>query len=242
MTKEKKELKRPSPIQTARRLVRTLRRLRPDYHYLKKVFEHVRGELGFTGRPPRTKKLPALLSEAEMARFYEAVWAADDRTHTVMIKLLLFTGIRNAELAAITLADLDLQACSLRIQQGKGKKDRIVPFPRSFRGELGQYLQVQRKQEATYLFETNRLNKFTTRWIRAVVKRYAEQAGIGKRIYPHLFRHQLLTYLARKGVVDAKLQVLSGHASRKSLEIYQDLSLADIADEYQTAMKDFPVR
>lgn len=242
MTKAKKDLKRPSPLQIARRLARPLRRLRPDYHYLKKVFEHVRSELGLKGRPSRTKKLPALLSEAEMSRFYETVWAAADRTHTVMIKLLLFTGIRNAELAALTLADLDLQACTVRIQQGKGKKDRIVPFPRGFRGELGQYLQVQREQEAKYLFETNRLNKFTTRWVRAVVKRYAEQAGIGKRIYPHLFWHQLLTYLARKGVVDAKLQVLSGHASRRSLEIYQDLSLADIADEYQAAMKDFPVR
>jgi len=65
---------------------------------------------------------------------------------------------------------------------------------------------------------------------------------IRKRIYPHLFRHQLLTHLAKKGVVDAKLQILSGHASRKSLEIYQDLSLADVADEYQEAMKDFPIK
>ena len=96
--------------------------------------------------------------------------------------------------------------------------------------------------DGRYLFETNRLDKFTTRWIRAITKRYADKAGIDKRIYPHLFRHQLLTHLAKKGVVDAKLQLISGHEARKSLEIYQKLSLVDVAEEYQEAMKDFPVR
>ncbi|MEW6351464.1 MAG: tyrosine-type recombinase/integrase [Thermodesulfobacteriota bacterium] len=236
-----KNTERTPPKQMARRLVRLLKKERPDYHYTKKVFVYIRAALGFRGRPPPPKRLPQLLTEAEVTCFYEAVWDAADRTHTVMIKLLLFTGIRNAELAAITLDDVDLKECSLRIRQGKGGKDRLVPFPRSFRGELGQYVSGQREQNATYLFETNRQDKFTTRWIRAIVKRYAEKAGIRKHIYPHLFRHQLLTHLAKKGVVDAKLQVLSGHASRKSLEIYQDLSLVDVAEEYQQAMQDFPI-
>ncbi|MBI3890451.1 MAG: tyrosine-type recombinase/integrase [Candidatus Wallbacteria bacterium] len=242
MSTNKSGAARTPPKQMARRLARLLKKERLDYHYAKKVFAHIRQELGFRGRPPAPKRLPELLTEVEMGRFYEAVWDAADRTHTVMIKLLLFTGIRNAELAALTLGDVDPKDCTLRIRQGKGAKDRLVPFPHSFRGELGQYVSGQREQKATYLFETNRMNKFTTRWIRALVKRYAETAGIKKRIYPHLFRHQLLTHLAKKGVVDAKLQVVSGHASRKSLETYQDLSLADIAQEYQEAMKEFPIR
>ena len=48
--------------------------------------------------------------------------------------------------------------------------------------------------------------------------------------------------MAKKGIIDAKLQLISGHEDRKSLAIYQDLSLADVEGEYQEAMKDFPVR
>jgi integrase/recombinase XerD len=70
----------------------------------------------------------------------------------VMIKLLIFTGVRNAELANIRLMDVDLQSRRVRIQQGKGSKDRYVPIPQSFRGELLQYLESQRQKKAIYHF------------------------------------------------------------------------------------------
>ena len=235
-------MERIPPKKMAARLAGILKRQRPDYHYVKKVFEHIRREFGFTGRAPTARKLPNLLTEEELTRFYETVWNAAHRSHTVMIKLLMYTGIRNAELANIALGDVDLKALRVRIDQGKGHKDRYVPFPPSFRGELAQYMASQKSREAHYLFETNRLDKYTTRWIREIVKRYALQAGIKKRIYPHLFRHQLLTHLARKGLLDAKVQLISGHSSRQSLEIYQELSLADVEHEYQKAMEDFPVK
>ena len=68
------------------------------------------------------------------------------------------------------------------------------------------------------------------------------RTDINKRIHPHLFRHQILTYLTGKGIVDAKIQLISGHKSRDSLSICQDLSLADINKEYWEVMKDFPIQ
>ena len=65
---------------------------------------------------------------------------------------------------------------------------------------------------------------------------------IEKRIYPHLFRHQLLTFLTQKGILAAKIQLISGHEDRKSLAIYEDLNLADVEKEYREAMRDFPVK
>jgi site-specific recombinase XerD len=115
-------------------------------------------------------------------------------------------------------------------------------FPPFFRGELAQHVSIQKDKGAVYLFESNRMSKFTTRWIREIVKQYARKAEIEKRIHPHLFRHQLLTYLTSKGIVDAKIQLISGHKNRESLSIYQDLSLSDIENEYWNAMKDFPVQ
>lgn len=235
-------MERIPPKKMALKVVGILKKQRPDANYVKKVFQHIRLELGLKGGSSKAKKLPELLTEQELVQFYEAVWNAMDRTHVVMIKLLIFTGIRNAELANLRLEDVDLNGLKIRINEGKGKKDRYVPIPSTFRGELAQYMDNQKRRRACYLFETNRMDKFSTRWIRGIIKRYALQAGIEKRVYPHLFRHQFLTYLAQKGILDAKVQIISGHQDRKSLAIYQEMSLADVEEEYQAAMRDFPVK
>ena len=115
-------------------------------------------------------------------------------------------------------------------------------FPASFRGELAQYMNHCRERRATYLFESNRLKPFSTRRIRQIIHQYAVEAGIEKRVYPHLFRHQIITYLTRKGIISPKLQLLSGHSEEKSLAIYRDLALTDVAVDYEAAMRTFPVR
>jgi integrase/recombinase XerD len=85
------------------------------------------------------------------------------------------------------------------------------------------------------------LQPYSTRRIRQIIKQYALEAGITKRVYPHLFRHQIITYLTKQGIISPKLQLLSGHAEEKSLAIYRDLALADVAGEYEEAMRAFPI-
>ena len=70
----------------------------------------------------------------------------------------------------------------------------VKRFRKVFGGELAQYLERQQEHGATYLFESNRLQPFSTRRIWQIVKHYAVVAGIEKRVYPHLFRHQLITF------------------------------------------------
>jgi len=233
---------RTSPKKMGARIAKLLRKENPDYNYVKKIFAYVRQALELEAVSPQNRRLPELLVDDEMLRFYEAVWNGAEPAHMVMIKLLLYTGIRNSELTAIAIRDVDLKGLRIRIEQGKGKKDRYVPIPESFRGELAQFVATQKKRGADYLFESRLGDRFSTRWISEIVKRYARQAGIEKRIYPHLFRHQLLTHLTKKGLLDAKIQLLSGHSSRQSLAIYQSMSLADVAADYQEAMRDFPVK
>jgi integrase/recombinase XerD len=225
----------------AKKLVRVLRPQHLDYHYLKKVFQHTR-ELLDIGPAPQVKRLPELLTEADLMAFYDAVWHARQLTHGVMLKLLLFTGIRNAELVHLRLTDVDLQTCQLRITQGKGHKDRYVLFPRSFRGELAQYMERQHAQGATSLFESNRHRPYSTRRVRQLVKQYATAAGMAKRVYSHLFRHQFITYLTKQGIISPKLQLLSGHTTEQSLAVYRELALSAVADEYEKAMQTFPIR
>jgi integrase/recombinase XerD len=235
-------MERTAPKEMADQLVKLLRKQHPDPNYVKKVFEYVRKALDLKKGTVRSKRLPELMTEDELSRFYKAVWQESNRSHMVMLKLILFTGIRNEELVNITIKDVNLDSLKIRISHGKGDKDRYVLFPPYFRGELAQYISIQKDNGSAYLFESNRSHKFTTRWIREIVKKYARKAGIAKRIHPHLFRHQILTYLTSKGIVDAKIQLISGHKNRESLSIYQDLSLADIEKEYWAVMKDFPIQ
>jgi integrase/recombinase XerD len=166
-----------TPTQMAKKLARLLRSERPDYVYLKKVFQHTRALLAV--RPTKVeKRLPELLTDTELVAFYEAVWQARHPQHMVMIKLLLFTGLRNAELAHVRLQDVDLDYCQIRVVQGKGRKDRHVLFPMGFRGELAQYLQGPQARRAVYVFESNRLRPYSTRRIRQIIRAYALAAHI----------------------------------------------------------------
>ena len=72
------------PKAMAKKLVRILRAHHPDYHYLKKVFQHTR-ELLDMGPAPQAKRLPELLTEGELVAFYEAIWQARQLTHVVML-------------------------------------------------------------------------------------------------------------------------------------------------------------
>lgn len=213
---------RINPKEMADQIVKLLRKQHPDPSYVKKTFQHIRKALDIKGGQIRANHLPELLANDELIKYYDVVWKGFNRVHVLMLKLLLFTGIRNAELVNIMLANIDLEQMKIRINQGKGGRDRYVLFPPSFRGELTQYVSVQKENNAIYLFESNRTTKFSTRWIREISKKYADKAGITKRIHPHLFRHQLLSYLTSKGIVDAKIQLISGHKDRASLSIYQD--------------------
>ena len=124
--------KRTPAARKARQIAKYLRAERPDYAYLKQVFRHLREELGVeVQRAP--KKLPHVPTEHEIRSFYEAVWNGRRSQDVVMIKTLLYTGVRVSELVRIRLGDVDLDGCRIRIEQGKGKKDRYVRSPQRSR-------------------------------------------------------------------------------------------------------------
>jgi integrase len=146
--------RRTPPKRKARQLAKHLRDERPDYAYLKAVFRALRDELDVqVEREPKT--LPYVPSEDEIRRYYQTVWQARRSGDMVLIKTLLYTGVRVAELVAIRIADVDLDACRIRITLGKGAKDRVVPFPHTFRETLALHIADRRKTGGAYLFESS---------------------------------------------------------------------------------------
>jgi integrase/recombinase XerD len=79
-------------------------------------------------------------------------------------------------------------------------------------------------------------SEITPRHVQQIVHQYRQRAGIAQPVHPHLFRHQMLTYLTSQGLSDAQIQLISGHKTKKSLEVYQHLSLQAVESAYQEAV------
>ena len=229
----------PAP-KKAKQLAKHLRGERPDYNYLKSVFRHLRTELEVEV-PKAKKKLPNIPTEEEIKRYYDAVWQARNVQDMVIIKTLLYTGVRVSELVNIKIEDVDFQRCQIRINEGKGGKDRIVPFPVSFKEVLAMHVDQMSQKKAIYSFESSWKRKYSTRGIHKILAKYAEAAGLSKPISPHQLRHFLLTWLKKQGIDDALIQPYSGHSSRQSLEVYSRLSIGEAQEIYEQAMLKFPV-
>lgn len=231
---------RTSAKKKAKELIKHIRPERPDYNYLREIFRHIRKELGIK-RTTKTKRLPYVPTEEELKKYYEAVWQSKKTTHMILIKTLVYTGIRVSEIIHVKITDVDLNACQIRIEQGKGEKNRMVPFPPRFKETLAMHCNRSQEEGATYLFESSWKKQYSDRGIRAILMEYTKQAGIPRSISPHKLRHFLFTWLKKQGIDDALIQPYSGHDSRKSLEIYSQLSLANAQEEYEKVMGKFPI-
>jgi integrase/recombinase XerD len=159
----------------------------------------------------------------------------------VLIKTLLYTGVRVSELVAIRLDDVDFDRCQIRVNEGKGRKDRVVPFPSAFKEILALHADALRKKGVAHLFESSWKKPYSDRGVRRLLERYATTAGLAHPISPHRLRHFLLTWLKKQGIDDALIQPYSGHASRKSLEIYSQLAIGEAQLAYDGVMPRFPV-
>ena len=180
-------------------------------------------------------------SEEEIRRYYATVWQARHGPDIVLIKTLLYTGVRVSELIAIRLADVDLDRCQIRINAGKGTKDRVVPFPAAFKETLALHIGQMREKRATHLFASSWKKPYSDRGVRKLLSRYAQRAGLTRSISPHRLRHFLLTWLKKQGIDDALIQPYSGHASRQSLEVYSRLAIEEAQAEYDQVIGRYPV-
>jgi integrase/recombinase XerD len=232
---------RTPPKQKARELAKYLRAERPDYPYLKGVFRALRTELEVEV-PKSEHRLPEVPTEEELRHFYQIIWQTRNFADMILIKTMFYTGVRVSELVNIRLVNVDVERCQIRINQGKGNKDRQVPFPITFRELLALHMQRMREKQAIYLFESVRKQKYTDRGVRKMLERYAKAAGITRSMSPHKWRHFLFTWLKKQGIDDTMIQPYSGHESRQSLEIYSRLSLADAQKEYDQVMGRFPIQ
>lgn len=139
-----------------------------------------------------------------------------------ILEMLYATGMRVSELCNLKINDLDMQR-GLALVFGKGSKERLVPLHNLMLQLLEDYIKSWRPRfmpAGPFLF-INRSGKGLTRqYIWKLVKKYAQQAGISSNLSPHSFRHSFATHLLEGGADLRSVQILLGHASIATTEIY----------------------
>jgi site-specific recombinase XerD len=165
------------------------------------------------------KKLPKYLTKQEIDTILDKVnhdTMQHSRRNYIMLLTLWRTGIRVSEL--VHLKKSDLKEDTILIQQGKGKKDRVVPLSADLRNLLLTY--ADRLQPENVIFA------ITRRQVNNVIRRYAPG------VHAHTFRHSFAVHYLKSGGNLRSLQLILGHTSLMVTQIYLTLSGVDVKEDY----------
>jgi integrase/recombinase XerD len=173
-------------------------------------------------RPPKEKKLPVVLSRAEVGSILAQVHR---RAYRVCLTLIYVCGLRLLEGVRLQVRDIDGARKLLHIQQGKGNKDRYVPLPDPCLTMLRQHWLTHRNP--VWLFpspngESNR--PMSENGLQRAFRTAVKEAGIHKKATVHTLRHSYATHLLEAGVNLRIIQSYLGHASPKTTSIYTHLT------------------
>ena len=178
-----------------------------------------------TPYPKKVVRLPAILSQEEVARLIDAAYTP---FHRVVLMTLYATGVRRAELAHLKVTDIDSQRMVIHVQGGKGRKDRDVMLSPKLLEALREHWRSLRRKPAEWLFPGNRWHTAThpinTKVAWQACQAAAQRAGIQKEVHPHTLRHCFATHLLEAGADLRTIQILLGHRDLEETTIYLHLS------------------
>ena len=173
---------------------------------------------------PRT--LPVILSREEVARLIEA---AGNLKHQTALALAYGTGLRASEVVHLKVGDIDSQRMTLRVEQGKGHKDRYAMLSPILLGRLRAWWRVARAQgkmpDGGWLFPgLDPIDPLSTRQLNRAVHAAAEAAKLDKRVSMHTLRHSFATHLLEAKVDIRVIQVLLGHKKLETTALYAQVA------------------
>ncbi len=175
-------------------------------------------------RVPRT--LPVVLSPEEVSRL---IAAAGNLKHQTALSVAYGAGLRASEVVALKVGDVDSQRMTLRIEQGKGRKDRYAMLSPVLLERLRVWWKVARAQgkmlDGGWLFPgLNPIESLSTRQLNRAIHAAAELAQIDKRVSMHTLRHSFATHLLEQKVDIRVIQVLLGHKKLETTALYTQVA------------------
>ena len=211
--------------------------LKSFFNYL--VFEDYRTDnpLELIEAPKTGRKLPDTLSVQEIDNLIAAIDLSSNEgeRNRAMLETLYGCGLRVSELVTLKISDLFFEEGFIKIT-GKGNKERFVPignltqkYINIYQKEVRVNLKIKKGNEDT-LFLNRRGNQLTRAMIFTIIKGLAVKIGLNKNISPHTFRHSFATHLLENGADLRSIQLMLGHESITTTEIYVHLDRSFLKD------------
>jgi len=174
-------------------------------------------------RPFQDKKLPKVISKEEVLSIIKNT---NNIKHKCIVSLLYSAGLRRSELLNLKLEDIDSKRMVINIKNTKGNKERISILSETILKDLRLYFKAYKPKH--YLFEGQNSAQYSPNSVLQLVKAAAKRAGILKTVTPHMLRHSFATHLLENGTDLRYIQVLLGHGSTKTTEIYTHVAINNI--------------
>ena len=230
----------------SRSQARSISALKSYFNYL--IFEgHIqKSPISDIESPKLDKKLPEVLTETEITKLIESYDLNDNfgQRNRTIIEVLYGTGIRVSELINLKLSNIFFEENIMKIT-GKGNKERFVPLGNIALNEIKQYLKIRNKNIIDTKFSDivflNRYGRGLTRsMIFKIISDSYKKVGLDKKISPHTLRHSFATHLLKNGADLRTIQLILGHESITTTEIYTHLDtyhLEEVLKKYHPRSK-----
>ena len=181
---------------------------------------------------PQPRKLPVVLSTAEVARLFNAI---NSPKYKAALGVAYGAGLRASEVTHLKVSDIDSQRMLLQVEQGKGRKDRQAMLSPTLLTLLRDWWRVAHAEgtmlDGGWLFPgQNPVNPITTRQLNRACKAAVALAGIEKRVSMHTLRHSFATHLLEQGVDIRVIQVLLGHDRLETTAHYSQVATRVLQD------------
>ncbi|NIV17962.1 MAG: site-specific tyrosine recombinase XerD [Woeseiaceae bacterium] len=182
------------------------------------------------------RSLPKSLSEDEVDSLLSAPNTDEPLGHRdrTMLELLYATGLRVSELINLRQSQINFNQGVLRIV-GKGDRERLIPLGEESQRWLrdfidGPRMEILLERQTDYLFPTRRGDRMTRQAFWHIIKRYAQKAGIRRKLSPHSLRHAFATHLLNRGADLRVVQLLLGHSDLSTTQIYTHVARERLKD------------
>ena len=222
-----------------RSLQRQLSAIRAFYRYMQRTGKATTNPAEDIPTPKQAQRLPKSLDIESLERLLNI--PGDEpltlRDRAIM-ELFYSSGLRLAEIAALNLADLDLQGGLVDIKKGKGSKQRLVPVGTKAKDAIQAWLKARvllLKQEESSVFISQRGSRLSHRAIQQRLTHWAKKQGLDQHVYPHRLRHAFASHLLESSGDIRAVQELLGHANISTTQVYTHLDFQHLAEVYDQA-------
>ncbi len=185
------------------------------------------------------KRLPRTLTRRELTTVLETAERSEDPATSLVVTMMLDTGLRVSEVCELNLEDIDFDDGSARVLGGKGDKDRLVLFTTRTVERLRSWIPIRTRlapHEEQACFVNRHGRRLQPRGVQRMMDALGQEAGLPKgKLTPHVLRHNFATGLLERGADLVTIQRLMGHATIATTRVYLEISDQTLREVYHRA-------